>query len=125
MCAPVTDTTSAKEIAFNQSRQLIKVGSPSNQHWEMQCSPPKTAAWSTTDGMTTKGEVERRELHRAQGKGNAKAASSSTTAPAPVFPFRTLCACWSEMLLERKRGTGPRLRVLGPPSRHLRGQSGG
>jgi N-acetylneuraminate synthase len=57
--ASVWDTTSAKEIV-SLNPTLIKVGSPSNQHWEMQrvLRDEYTGEVHISTGMTTKAEIE-------------------------------------------------------------------
>ena len=69
----VWDTTSAKEIA-SLNPPLIKVGSPSNQHWEMQkvLRDEYSGMVHISTGMTTKDEVEKIVSFWEQGKGNAK-----------------------------------------------------
>merc|ERR1712039_480114 len=68
----VWDTTSAKEI-ITLNPVLIKVGSPSNQHWEMQrvLRDEYTGDVHISTGMTTKEEIEQIVSFWEQGKGNA------------------------------------------------------
>ena len=56
------DTTSAKEIV-SLKPDLIKVGSPSNQHWEMMkiLRDEYEGDVHVSTGMTTKEEIEKIE----------------------------------------------------------------
>jgi len=69
----VWDTTSAKEIV-SLNPVLIKVGSPSNQHWELQTvlRDDYQGEVHISTGMTTKEEIEKIIDFWEQGKGNAK-----------------------------------------------------
>ena len=69
----VWDVTSAKEIV-TLNPVLIKVGSPSNQHWEMQrvLRDEYTGEVHISTGMTTKEEVEKIVTFWEAGKGDAK-----------------------------------------------------
>merc|ERR1719316_1648824 len=69
----VWDTTSARDIvSLNPS--LIKVGSPSNQHWEMQkvLRDEYEGDVHISTGMTTKEEIEKIVSFWEAGKGDAK-----------------------------------------------------
>merc|ERR1712087_508532 len=69
----VWDTTSAKEIA-SLNPILIKVGSPSNQHWELQkvLRDEYEGEVHISTGMTTKEEIEKIVKFWEEGKGDAK-----------------------------------------------------
>merc|ERR1712232_1308998 len=69
----VWDTTSARDIV-SLNPKLIKVGSPSNQHWEMQKVLGDEYAGDVhiSTGMTTKEEIEKIVKFWEEGKGNAK-----------------------------------------------------
>jgi len=91
--ASVWDTTSAKEIvSLNPS--LIKVGSPTNLHWEMQkvLRDEYTGEVHISTGMTTKDEIEKIVQFWEQGKGNAKerVVLYNCTSGYPV-PFEDVC----------------------------------
>merc|ERR1719261_793530 len=66
----VWDTTSAKEIV-SLKPTLIKVGSPSNQHWEMQTVLREEYEGDVhiSTGMSTKEEIEKIVTFWEQGKG--------------------------------------------------------
>merc|ERR1719316_1200355 len=89
----VWDTTAAKEIvSLNPS--LIKVGSPSNQHWEMQkvLRDQYSGEIHISTGMSTKEEIEKIVTFWEQGKGNAKerVILYNCTSGYPV-PFEDVC----------------------------------
>ena len=65
--------TSAKEIV-SLNPILIKVGSPSNQHWEMQkvLRDEYGGDIHISTGMTTKEEVEKIVTFWEEGAGDAK-----------------------------------------------------
>ena len=69
----VWDVTSAKEIV-SLNPILIKVGSPSNQHWEMQkvLRDEYGGDIHISTGMTTKEEVEKIVTFWEEGAGDAK-----------------------------------------------------
>ena len=69
----VWDTTSAKEIV-SLKPDLIKVGSPSNTHWEMQkvLRDEYDGDVHISTGMTTKEEIEKIVQFWEEGKGDAK-----------------------------------------------------
>jgi len=89
----VWDTTSAKEIV-SLNPDLIKVGSPSNQHWEMQkvLRDEYTGDVHISTGMTTKEEIEKIVRFWEEGKGNAKerVVLYNCTSGYPV-PFENVC----------------------------------
>merc|ERR1719335_1347043 len=89
----VWDTTSAKEIV-TLNPVLIKVGSPSNQHWEMQqvLRDEYTGDVHISTGMTTKDEIEKIVKFWEEGKGNAKnrVVLYNCTSGYPV-PFTDVC----------------------------------
>jgi N-acetylneuraminate synthase len=69
----VWDTTSATEIA-SLNPHLIKVGSPSNCHWELQrvLRDEYSGEVHISTGMTTKAEIEQIVKFWEEGKGDAK-----------------------------------------------------
>jgi len=69
----VWDLTSAKEIS-SLKPDLIKVGSPSNQHWELQTvlRDEYDGDVHISTGMTTKEEIEKIVSFWEAGKGDAK-----------------------------------------------------
>ena len=89
----VWDVTSAKEIA-SLNPDLIKVGSPSNQHWEMQkvLRDEYSGDVHISTGMTTKEEVEKIVSFWEEGKGDAKnrVVLYNCTSGYPV-PFPDVC----------------------------------
>jgi len=89
----VWDTTSAKEIA-SLNPTLIKVGSPSNMHWEMMevLRDQYTGDVHISTGMTTKIEIEQIVQFWEQGKGDAKnrVVLYNCTSGYPV-PFEDVC----------------------------------
>ena len=114
----VWDTTSAKEIA-SLNPPLIKVGSPSNQHWEMQkvLRDEYSGMVHISTGMTTKDEVEKIVSFWEQGKGNAKerVILYNCTSGYPV-PFQDVCMLELKLLRERFAG---RVRGFGFSGHHL------
>jgi len=114
----VWDTTSAKEIASLEP-PLIKVGSPSNQHWEMQkvLRDEYTGMVHISTGMTTKDEIEKIVSFWEQGKGDAKnrVVLYNCTSGYPV-PFEDVCLL--ELKLLRRR-FGHRVKALGFSGHHL------
>ncbi|KAL1525433.1 hypothetical protein AB1Y20_020291 [Prymnesium parvum] len=89
----VWDMTSAKEIA-SINPDLIKVGSPSNQHWEMQkiLRDEYSGDVHISTGMTTKEEIEKIVQFWEEGKGDAKnrLVLYNCTSGYPV-PFEDVC----------------------------------
>jgi N-acetylneuraminate synthase len=89
----VWDTTSAKEIV-SLNPVLIKVGSPSNTHWEMQkvLRDEYDGEIHISTGMSTKEEIEQIVSFWEEGKGNAKerVVLYNCTSGYPV-PFEDVC----------------------------------
>merc|ERR1712039_1059477 len=89
----VWDTTAAKEIV-SLNPPLIKVGSPSNTHWEMQevLRDEYTGDVHISTGMTTKDEIETIVQFWEEGKGDAKnrVVLYNCTSGYPV-PFEDVC----------------------------------
>jgi len=89
----VWDVTSAKDIV-SLNPDLIKVGSPSNQHWEMQkiLRDEYTGDVHISTGMTTKEEIEKIVKFWEEGKGDAKnrVVLYNCTSGYPV-PFDDVC----------------------------------
>lgn len=89
----VWDLTSAKEIV-SINPDLIKVGSPSNMHWEMQkvLRDEYSGDVHISTGMTTKAEIEQIVSFWEQGKGDAKnrVVLYNCTSGYPV-PFEDVC----------------------------------
>merc|ERR1711988_777717 len=89
----VWDTTSAKGIV-SLNPDLIKVGSPSNQHWEMQkiLRDEYEGDVHISTGMTTKDEIEKIVSFWEAGKGDAKnrLVLYNCTSGYPV-PFEDVC----------------------------------
>jgi N-acetylneuraminate synthase len=114
----VWDTTSAREIV-SINPPLIKVGSPSNQHWEMQkvLRDEYTGMVHISTGMTTKDEVEKIVSFWEQGEGDAKnrVVLYNCTSGYPV-PFEDVCLL--ELKLLRRR-FGHRVKSLGFSGHHL------
>merc|ERR1712190_579040 len=86
-------TTSAKEI-IQLNPTLIKVGSPSNTHWEMMkvLREEYTGEVHISTGMTTKEEIEKIVTFWEEGKGDAKnrVVLYNCTSGYPV-PFEDVC----------------------------------
>jgi len=89
----VWDLTSAKEIS-SLKPDLIKVGSPSNQHWELQTvlRDEYDGDVHISTGMTTKEEIEKIVSFWEAGKGDAKnrLILYNCTSGYPV-PFEDVC----------------------------------
>jgi len=89
----VWDCTSAKEIV-SINPDLIKVGSPSNTHWEMQkiLRDAYSGDVHISTGMTTKEEIEQIVSFWEEGKGDAKnrLVLYNCTSGYPV-PFEDVC----------------------------------
>lgn len=89
----VWDTTSAQQIV-SLNPVLIKVGSPSNQHWDMQLvlRDQYEGEVHISTGMTTKEEIEKIVSFWEQGKGDAKnrVVLYNCTSGYPV-PFEDVC----------------------------------
>merc|ERR1712070_260407 len=89
----VWDTTAAREIV-SLNPPLIKVGSPSNQHWEMQMvlREEYEGEIHISTGMSTKEEIEKIVSFWEQGKGRAieRLVLYNCTSGYPV-PFEDVC----------------------------------
>lgn len=89
----VWDVTSAREIV-SLNPDLIKVGSPSNQHWEMQriLRDEYSGDVHISTGMTTKDEIEKIVQFWEEGSGDAKnrVVLYNCTSGYPV-PFEDVC----------------------------------
>mmetsp|Transcript_124538 Transcript_124538/g.323587 ORF Transcript_124538/g.323587 Transcript_124538/m.323587 type:complete len:321 (+) Transcript_124538:75-1037(+) len=114
----VWDTTSAKEIvSLNPS--LIKVGSPSNQHWELQkvLRDEYTGEVHISTGMTTKEEIEKIVVFWEQGKGDAKnrVVLYNCTSGYPV-PFEDVCLLDIRILQQKY---AHRVKAIGFSGHHL------
>ena len=98
----VWDLTSAKEIV-SLNPDLIKVGSPSNQHWEMQkvLRDEYSGDVHISTGMTTKDEIEKIVTFWEEGKGDAKnrLVLYNCTSGYPV-PFEDVCLLEMRTLYE-------------------------
>jgi len=114
----VWDTTSAKEIV-QLNPVLIKVGSPSNQHWEMQEVLRDTydGEIHISTGMTTKEEVEKIVQFWEQGKGRAKdrVVLYNCTSGYPV-PFEDVCLLDIRLLQQKY---AHRVKSIGFSGHHL------
>ena len=89
----VWDVTSAKDIV-SLNPDLIKVGSPSNMHWEMMSilRDEYQGDVHISTGMTTKAEIEQIILFWEEGKGHARSrvVLYSCTSGYPV-PCKDVC----------------------------------
>lgn len=116
--ASVWDTTSAQEIA-SLNPKLIKVGSPSNTHWEMQevLRDQYTGEVHISTGMTTKEEIEKIVTFWEQGKGDAKnrVVLYNCTSGYPV-PFEDVCLLEVRYLKENYEN---RVKAIGFSGHHL------
>lgn len=114
----VWDTTSAKEIV-SLNPTLIKVGSPSNTHWEMQkvLRDEYEGEVHISTGMTTKEEIEQIVTFWEQGKGNAKerVVLYNCTSGYPV-PFADVCLLEIRILQEKYQH---RVKAIGFSGHHL------
>jgi len=114
----VWDTTSAKEIA-SLNPVLIKVGSPSNQHWEMQkvLRDEYSGDVHISTGMTTKEEVEKIVKLWEEGKGDAKnrVVLYNCTSGYPV-PFEDVCLLEIKTLISLYKD---RVKAIGFSGHHL------
>jgi N-acetylneuraminate synthase len=114
----VWDTTSAKEIV-TLNPVLIKVGSPSNQHWEMQkvLRDEYTGDVHISTGMTTKEEIEKIVKFWEEGKGNAKqrVVLYNCTSGYPV-PFEDVCLLEIHHLIDNYKN---RVKAIGFSGHHL------
>jgi N-acetylneuraminate synthase len=114
----VWDCTSAREIV-SLNPDLIKVGSPSNTHWEMQEILRDTYNGDVhiSTGMTTKEEVEQIVSFWEKGNGKAKERLIlyNCTSGYPV-PFEDVCLLELRTLTEN---FGHRVKHMGFSGHHL------
>jgi len=114
----VWDLTSAKEIV-SLNPVLIKVGSPSNQHWEMQrvLRDEYTGEVHISTGMTTKDEIEKIVTFWEAGKGDAKSrvVLYNCTSGYPV-PFEDVCLLDIRILQQKY---AHRVKAIGFSGHHL------
>jgi N-acetylneuraminate synthase len=114
----VWDTTSAKDIV-SLNPKLIKVGSPSNQHWELQkiLRDEYSGDVHISTGMTTKEEIERIVKFWEEGKGDAKnrVVLYNCTSGYPV-PFEDVCLLDLKTLKDKY---GSRVKAIGFSGHHL------
>ena len=114
----VWDTTAAKGIV-SLNPTLIKVGSPSNQHWEMQkvLRDEYTGQVHISTGMTTKQEIEKIVAFWEHGAGDAKqrVVLYNCTSGYPV-PDEDVCLL-DIRLLQRKYAH--RVKAIGFSGHHL------
>jgi len=114
----VWDTTSARDIV-SLNPKLIKVGSPSNLHWEMQkvLRDEYKGDVHISTGMTTKEEIEKIVTFWEEGKGDAKnrVVLYNCTSGYPV-PFKDVCLLEIHTLVENYRH---RVKAIGFSGHHL------
>merc|ERR1719231_683667 len=114
----VWDTTAAKDI-ISLNPSLIKVGSPSNTHWEMQkvLRDEYDGEIHISTGMSTKEEIEKIVTFWEQGKGRAKerVVLYNCTSGYPV-PFEDVCLLDIRLLQEKYQH---RVKAIGFSGHHL------
>merc|ERR1712050_314611 len=114
----VWDTTAAKEVV-SLNPPLIKVGSPSNQHWEMQkvLRDEYGGDVHISTGMTTKEEIDKIIKFWEEGNGDAKnrVVLYNCTSGYPV-PFEDVCLLDIKILKEKY---GHRVKAIGFSGHHL------
>jgi N-acetylneuraminate synthase len=114
----VWDTTSAKEIV-TLNPVLIKVGSPSNTHWEMMTvlREEYDGEIHISTGMTTKDEIEQIVKFWEEGKGRAKerVVLYNCTSGYPV-PFEDVCLLDIRLLQQKY---ADRVKAIGFSGHHL------
>merc|ERR1712232_320328 len=114
----VWDVTAAKEIV-SLNPVLIKVGSPSNQHWEMQrvLRDEYTGEVHISTGMTTKEEIEKIVAFWEAGKGDARnrVVLYNCTSGYPV-PFEDVCLLDIRILQSKY---AHRVKAIGFSGHHL------
>jgi len=114
----VWDTTAAKDI-ISLNPVLIKVGSPSNTHWEMQEVLRETydGEIHISTGMSTKEEIEQIVTFWEQGKGRAKerVVIYNCTSGYPV-PFEDVCLLDIRLLQQKY---AHRVKAIGFSGHHL------
>merc|ERR1712176_1640198 len=112
------DTTSAKEIV-SLNPVLIKVGSPSNTHFEMMkvLRDEYTGEVHISTGMTTKDEIEQIVSFWEEGKGDAKnrVVLYNCTSGYPV-PFQDVCLLDIRLLQSKYQH---RVKAIGFSGHHL------
>merc|ERR1712086_1087098 len=108
----------AKEI-ISLNPPLIKVGSPSNQHWEMQMvlRDQYEGDIHISTGMTTKEEIEKIVKFWEEGKGRARerVILYNCTSGYPV-PFEDVCLLDIRLLQEKY---AHRVKAIGFSGHHL------
>jgi len=114
----VWDTTAAKDI-ITLNPCLIKVGSPSNTHWEMQEVLRETydGEIHISTGMSTKEEIEQIVSFWEKGKGRAKdrVVLYNCTSGYPV-PFEDVCLLDIRLLQQKY---AHRVKAIGFSGHHL------
>jgi len=114
----VWDTTAAREI-ITLNPCLIKVGSPSNTHFEMMEVLRETydGEIHISTGMTTKEEIEQIVSFWEQGKGKARerVVLYNCTSGYPV-PFEDVCLLDIRLLQQKY---GHRVKAIGFSGHHL------
>jgi N-acetylneuraminate synthase len=114
----VWDTTAAKDI-ISLNPVLIKVGSPSNQHWEMQevLRDQYSGEVHISTGMTTKEEMDKIVEFWEGGKGDAKnrVVLYNCTSGYPV-PFEDVCMLDIRLLQQKY---AHRVKAIGFSGHHL------
>jgi len=114
----VWDTTAAKEIV-SLNPTLIKVGSPSNQHWEMQMvlREQYDGDIHISTGMSTKEEIEKIVSFWEEGKGRARerVVLYNCTSGYPV-PFEDVCLLDIRLLQQKY---AHRVKAIGFSGHHL------
>jgi N-acetylneuraminate synthase len=114
----VWDTTAAKEIV-TLNPILIKVGSPSNTHWEMQkvLRDEYDGEIHISTGMSTKEEIEQIVSFWEEGKGRAKerVVIYNCTSGYPV-PFEDVCLLDIRLLQQKY---AHRVKAIGFSGHHL------
>jgi N-acetylneuraminate synthase len=114
----VWDTTSAREIVSLQP-ELIKVGSPSNLHWELQrvLRDGYGGDVHVSTGMTTRAEIEQivRFWEEGGGRARERLVLYGCTSGYPV-PFDDVCLLELRELHARYAG---RVQAIGFSGHHL------
>jgi N-acetylneuraminate synthase len=114
----VWDTTAAKEI-ISLNPILIKIGSPSNTHWEMQevLRDEYDGEIHISTGMSTKEEIEQIVSFWEGGKGRAKerVVLYNCTSGYPV-PFEDVCLLDIRLLQQKY---AHRVKAIGFSGHHL------
>mmetsp|Transcript_5975 Transcript_5975/g.13651 ORF Transcript_5975/g.13651 Transcript_5975/m.13651 type:complete len:324 (+) Transcript_5975:76-1047(+) len=114
----VWDTTAAKDIV-SLNPVLIKVGSPSNTHWEMMevLREEYKGEVHISTGMTTKEEVEKIVQFWEEGKGDAKnrVVLYNCTSGYPV-PFEDVCMLDLRLIQQKY---AHRVKAIGFSGHHL------